>query len=462
MLQSPDQILTARQMREAEQALIDAGSSVELLMDVAGRGAADWVWRMAAHRPVTVLCGPGNNGGDGYVIAQALRERGGQVAVVAALEPKTKAARNARSLFQGEVLGPEARPHGEVLVDCLFGSGLARPLAAEHLAVLKDLAGSHGQLIAVDLPSGVESDSGAVLNEGLPGYDLTIALGAWKFAHFLMPASARSGTLRLIGIGLAPVESAARPIGRPDLGAPAADAHKYRRGLLGVVAGEMPGASILAGIAAQGAGAGYVKLLGDSGQPLPIDLVLNAAPLDDSLTDQRWAALLIGPGLGRGASACDRLQAALAAGIPIVADADALMILRPMDPAPTIATPHEGELAVLERTFGLASSTAKPDRARALAEASGMIVVAKGPDTVVAAPDGRLALAPRASSWLSTAGTGDVLAGVIASRLATGAEPFEAACQGVWLHAETARLCSPPFTAEDLARAVPAAYRAAS
>lgn len=463
MPRSPDQILAVAQMRAAEQALIDAGTSVEALMDVAGKGAAEWVWRVAAHRSVTVLCGPGNNGGDGYVIAEALRARGGQVAVVAATDPRTDAARNARSLFHGKVLRPEARPHGEVLVDCLFGSGLTRPLADEHLALLSVLALSHKYRVAVDLPSGVDSDSGAALNPGLPDYDLTIALGAWKFAHFLMPASAKLGAVRLVGIGVEPVEHAAQALGPPHLGAPAADSHKYRRGLLGVVAGAMPGAAVMACIAAQGAGAGYVKLLdeGQVGGQVPVDVVEDRRSLVTALEDQRLNALLVGPGLGRGPEARDRLSAALASGIATVADADALMLLRPEDPAPRIATPHEGELAALERAFGLRPATTKPDRARALAGASGMIVVAKGPDTVISAPDGRLAMAPRASSWLSAAGTGDVLAGVVASRLATGADPFEAACQGLWLHAEAARLCRGPFTGGDLARAVPAAYRAA-
>jgi hydroxyethylthiazole kinase-like uncharacterized protein yjeF len=221
----------------------------------------------------------------------------------------------------------------------------------------------------------------------------------------------------------------------------------------------MPGAAVLACIAAQGAGAGYVKLLGEA--PVPIDLVTDPRPLAGALDDERLNALLIGPGLGRGPQARDRLSAALRAALPTVVDADALVLFQPGDPAPTIATPHEGELAALERTFGLSAAPSKPDRARALAQTSGMIVVAKGPDTVVAAPDGRLALAARASSWLSTAGTGDVLAGTIASRLAAGADPFDAACQGVWLHAEAARLCPKPFTAGDLAHAVPGAYRAA-
>lgn len=461
---SSDQILTVAEMRGAEQALIDDGSSVQALMEAAGRGAAEWVWRLAAHRPVTVLCGPGNNGGDGYVLAEALRERGGQVRVVAAAEPTTEAARHARSLFRGEVLDPDASPSGEVLVDCLFGSGLTRPLSPEHLTLLTDLARSHKHRIAVDLPSGVESDSGAALNPGLPCYDLTLALGAWKFAHFLMPASGRLGALRLVGIGIASVDGAAWLIGPPALGVPPADSHKYRRGLLGVIGGEMPGASVLAALAAQGAGAGYVKMLGersDEAGALPWDMVGDGKPLLAALEDRRFNALLVGPGLGRDPAARDRLSIVLEASFPTVADADALVLLQAANPAPTIATPHEGELAALEITFGLTPAANKPDCARALAGASGMIVVAKGPDTVIAAPDGRLALAPRASSWLSTAGTGDVLAGVIASRLAAGADPFAAACQGAWLHAEAARQCQAPFTAGELAQAIRGAYRAA-
>jgi hydroxyethylthiazole kinase-like uncharacterized protein yjeF len=447
-------------MRAAEDALIEAGTSVDTLMEIAGRGAAEWIWRVAAHRPVTVLCGPGNNGGDGYVIAEALRERGGQVTVVAALEPKTPAARKARSLYHGAVVSPNASAHGEVFVDCLFGSGLVRPLTDEHFALLGDLAGSHKHRIAIDLPSGVESDTGAALNDGLPKYDLTVAFGAWKFAHALMPACAATGALRFVGIGVDGVAGAAQLIGQPKLSAPAVDAHKYRRGLLGVVSGEMPGASVLAATAAQHAGAGYVKLLG-AGGVIPIDLVLECKPLAEALTDKRWSALLVGPGLGRDTLARERMLTALSAGIPVAADADALMLLGPADPAPTIATPHEGELAALERAFGLAGTGAKPDRAVALAQAAGAVIVAKGPDTVIAAPDGRLALVQRASSWLSTAGTGDVLAGIIASRLATGVDAFQAACQGAWLHAEAARRCATPFTAGDLARAVAGAYGAA-
>ncbi|MCJ2186042.1 NAD(P)H-hydrate epimerase [Novosphingobium beihaiensis] len=455
------QILTVAQMREAEQALIDAGSSVDALMQIAGHGAADWVWRMSAHRKVTVLCGPGNNGGDGYVIAEAIRERGGHVEVVAATEPKTGAAKNARALFGGEVLGPEAEAHGDVLVDCLFGSGLTRPLSDEHLALLTRLAAHHRHRIAVDLPSGVQSDSGMLLNRGLPQYDLTVALGAWKFAHFLMPATALMGTLRLVPIGVTPLEGAAQVLDAPHIAAPAADAHKYRRGLLAVVGGRMPGAALLASVAAQGAGAGYVKLFTESPTGVPTDIVVETGELSAVLTDDRNSAVLAGPGLGRDGEARERLAVALADPVAVVADADALVLLSPRAlagrTAPTIATPHEGELIALERSFELDGTGTRPERALALAKASGMVIVAKGPDTVIAAPDGRIVCAPRASSWLSTAGTGDVLAGVIASRAAAGVPAFEAAGEGVWLHGEAARLCGAAFTARELAAKVPEA-----
>lgn len=451
-------------MRGAEEALIAAGTSVDELMQRAGRGAADYVWRMAAHGRVTVLCGPGNNGGDGYVIAEAIRERGGRVAVISASEPQTDAARNARALYKGEIVGAVGDKHGEVLVDCLFGSGLTRALSADHAALLARLAANHRRAIAIDVPSGVHSDTGAVLGDCLPRFDLTIALGAWKFAHFLMPASARMGALRLVGIGVEPIPGAASAITRPMLGAPAADAHKYRRGLLAVVGGAMPGAAVLAAHAAQGAGAGYVKLFADQAGQVPADLVVSSGALSEVLSDDRNAAILVGPGLGRDGHARERLTIALADPVPALIDADALVLLGKRQlserAASLIATPHEGELKALEATFGCTGEGSKVERAAALAKASGMVIVAKGADTVIATPDGRIACAPRASSWLSAAGTGDVLAGAIASRLACGVESFAAACEGVWLHGEAARLAGPAFSASALAAMLPRAYAA--
>ncbi|MBA4162144.1 MAG: bifunctional ADP-dependent NAD(P)H-hydrate dehydratase/NAD(P)H-hydrate epimerase [Novosphingobium sp.] len=457
-----DQILTVAQMRDVEAALIASGTSVDELMQRAASGAAEWVWRLAAGRQVTVLCGPGNNGGDGWVIAEAIRARGGKVSVIAAADPATDAARHARSLYQGGVLPAEQARRGEVLVDCLFGSGLTRPLSAEYMALLTHLAAIHSHVVAIDLPSGIDSDLGQPLNRGLPRNDLTIALGAWKFAHFLMPAAASMGTLKLVDIGVEPVGASARAIARPHFEPPGAEAHKYTRGLLGVLVGAMPGAALLAAHAAQGAGAGYVRLHADAPLAVPNELVVSTQPLAEALTDKRIAALLVGPGLGRDARAREKLTLALAEQIPAVLDADALVLLAPRllaeHQTPLIATPHEGELLAMERAWDLDGAGSKVDRAVALALASGMVVVAKGADTVVAAPDGRLSLAHRASSWLSTAGTGDVLAGTIASRLANGADAFEAACQGVWLHGEAARLCWPGFGASELANSIRTAF----
>lgn len=450
-----DQVLTAAQMRAAEQVLIDKGTSVVELMQRAGHGAAEWVWRVSGGRSVTVLTGPGNNGGDGWVIASALHQRGIDVAVIPAAEPVTDAARDARGRYGGPVLAPECDRAGEVLVDCLFGTGLTRPLGTEHLALLSRLAASHNKRVAIDLPSGVESDLGQPLNAGLPNYNLTLALGAWKPAHFLMPAAQQSGALRLVDIGIEQYPGGAQVVTRPELSAPAADAHKYTRGLLGIVAGAMPGAALLSATAAQGAGAGYVKLFGPSGSGVPADLVAESGPLPEALSDHRIGALLIGPGLGRSGEAQERLAVGLSEQRPTVLDADALVLLGPRllaeHKAPVIATPHDGELFALERAFDLDGSGSKAERSLALAAATRMVIVAKGPDSLVAAPDGRLAFAARRPSWLSTAGTGDVLAGTIASRLACGEEAFAAACQGLWLHGEAARLAGTAFSATQLA-----------
>ncbi|MDF8333922.1 NAD(P)H-hydrate dehydratase [Novosphingobium cyanobacteriorum] len=454
------QVLSVAQMRAAEEALFEQGTSVEALMETAGRGAGEYVRRIAAGRPVTVLCGPGKNGGDGYVIARHLMEHGTPVRVVAAADPATPAARNARGLYQGEVLGPDAVIEGEVLIDCLFGSGLTRPLSDSLLGLLRTLAENHHLKVAVDLPSGVESDSGACLNAGLPRFDLTVALSAWKHAHFAMPACETMGALRLFDIGVAAVPGAAAVLTRPLFTPPPADAHKYRRGLLGIVAGEMPGAPLLSAEAAMRAGAGYVKLFARARPAgVPNDLVCHAGPDADGLDDPRIAALLVGPGLGRSGAAAERLQAVLELSVPVVVDADALVLLGPgMMTGPAVLTPHEGEMAALERAFGLSADAPKHARALALAQASGAVVLFKGPDSVIAAPDGRVLHAPRAPSWLSVAGTGDVLAGITASRLAVHRDPFRAASEGLWLHGEAARRSGPAFTAGDLARTVSKAF----
>ncbi|WP_338465990.1 NAD(P)H-hydrate dehydratase [Novosphingobium sp. ZN18A2] len=457
------QVLTVAQMREAEEALIAAGTSVDELMQRAGHGAGEWVRRVAAGRKVTVLCGPGNNGGDGYVIAQHLFAHGNSVEVVAAIEPKSDAARTARSLYKGPIVPAEPLPHGEVLVDCLFGSGLARALSDDLLALLASLSASHTHRIAIDLPSGIESDSGKPLNEGLPRWDMTVALGAWKFAHWTMPACETMGALHLVDIGVGATGGAARVLAKPQIASPAPDAHKYTRGLLAIVGGDMPGATLLSADAALRAGAGYVKLVA-SRRPasVPHELVVTEAPdpgaVWDSLRDRRIAAMLVGPGLGTGADARERLRAVLDLAPPAVADADALKLLSPdllaERQGALVLTPHEGEMAALEGSFGLAGQGARRDRALALAKASDAVVLLKGPDSLIAAPDGTVVMAPRAPSWLSVAGSGDVLAGAIASRLAVHGDALRAAEEGLWLHAAAARHCGAAFTAGDLASAI--------
>lgn len=462
MARASEQILTVAQMREAEEALIAGGETVDSLMQRAGRGAAEWVWRMAAGRPVTVLCGPGNNGGDGYVIAETLRRRELPVTVIAPLEPRTEAAQRARAAFGGET---GATGRGGVFVDCLFGSGLARPLGIELAGLLRDLAGAHSYRVAIDLPSGLESDSGAPLDQDLPHYDLTLALGAWKFAHWLMPAMTRMGERRLVPIGVGDAGAGARLLPRPHLAAPAADAHKYTRGLVTIVGGPISGASQLACEGAMRAGAGAVRLAADRLHPAAsADIVLKGMPLPEVLADERTDAVLVGPGLGRDDAARALFGDVLAAGRATVVDADALHLVDPAAleafSAPLVLTPHEGEMARLAKCFAIAPGT-KLDCARALACAAGAVVIAKGPDTVIASPDGQAFLAPSASSWLAVAGSGDVLAGVVASRLAATGDPLRAACEAHWLHGEAARLSGAMFTASELAHAIGDAYATA-
>lgn len=452
-----DAVLTVAEMRAAEAAAVAAGTSEWSLMQRAGQGAADYVWRIAAGRPVTVLCGPGNNGGDGYVLAEILRTRGLDVTVVAPVEPGTDTATTARRNYRGAVQPSVAGLARPVMVDCLFGYGLSRPLEGAFAQVLAEATASHPYRIAVDVPSGVASDSGELLGE-VPGFDLTLTLGAWKQAHFLMPALAVMGEKRLVPIGLDLPEDAARLAERPALSPPSTDSHKYTRGLLAIVAGTMPGAAMLAAQAALRSGAGYVKLLSEHSHPdAPAELVIEGGNLADRLADERIAALLIGPGLGRDEAARNRLCAVLETREPCVLDADALHLLGPdllegCDATRLLVTPHEGELAKLCDAFGIAEQ-GKLGRARALHESTGLAVLAKGPDTILIAVEG-LRFFPQGSSWLSVAGTGDVLAGIAAARLAVHDDPALAAEEAVHLQHEAAAIAGPGLTSGQLAHAV--------
>jgi hydroxyethylthiazole kinase-like uncharacterized protein yjeF len=429
------------------------------LMKLAATHAAEWVRRLAANRSVTVLCGPGNNGGDGYVMAHRLHKAGLRVQVVAPVSPKTLSAKKAHELWGREVLTSGGSAEGEVLVDCLFGSGLTRPLSGAHMLLLRDLAERHALVIALDLPSGIATDTGMLLNDKLPNFDVTLAIGAWKLAHCLLPGRAKMGVQRLVPIGVSEVEGAAIRLPRPQILAPASDSHKYKRGLAVVIGGEMPGAAMLSARAAMRSGAGYLKLCAEDASNAPPDLVVDRSDKRLAMEDERVDARLIGPGLGRGEEAPGALADVLKCGGRAVLDADALQVLEPSllgDHVQVIATPHDGELEALCRKFSVIAE-GRMAKAKTLAGVSGMVICAKGPDTFVAAPDGRVAIAAPASSGLSIAGTGDVLAGIAVSRLATGTDPFTAACEAVWLHGEAARLCGPALTPLDLIDALPSA-----
>ncbi|WP_375394733.1 NAD(P)H-hydrate dehydratase [uncultured Sphingomonas sp.] len=446
-------ILTAAEMRAAEIAAMTADVTVDTLMARAGEAVATTVRRLAAGGPVLILCGPGNNGGDGYIAAARLKAAGVPVCVAASAAPISEACRTAAAGWDGpvEALGDVAP--APVLVDALFGTGLSRPIDDAVVTRLRDLAAAARLTIAVDLPSGVSTDDGAVLSLP-PMFDVVLALGAVKPAHVLQPAARYARSVRLLDIGVAG-QSDSHVLERSSLPTPGPDAQKYTRGMVAVIAGAMAGAAELAGIAAMRAGAGYVLLLGETAGP-PHALVRK--PLDaKAIGDRRIGALLVGPGLGRDDEARRKLDLAFDGGRPMVIDGDALHLVDPATIAScapnAILTPHGGEFDAL---FGK-SDADKIARTRDAARRSGAVVVFKGADTVIASPTGRVCVAECASDWLSTAGTGDVLAGTIAATRASGMTPFGAACAGVWLHGEAARRAGPAFIADDLADALTAA-----
>ncbi len=302
-------ILSVAQMRAAEQALFDAGTDPYALMRRAGEGAAEIVWRAGVKREALVLCGPGNNGGDGYVIARVLRERGVPVRVAALGEPKTESASKARADWGGPVEDVMTAAPAAQLVDALFGIGLARGLAPELADKLAELVNAAGHSYAIDVPSGVESDKAIALSP-VPQFTHCITMGAWKPAHVLMPARTFTARHVLVDIDTGAPGDAARMLAIPHFAAPDADAHKYKRGLVAIVAGAMPGAAALSAEAAARAGAGYVRLLTDD----LLTPVSHAIVRSNLREFARAKAVLIGPGLGRNGHARSRLAEALDAG----------------------------------------------------------------------------------------------------------------------------------------------------
>ena len=447
-------------MRVAERR---SGIPLAELMERAGRAVAEQVRRFALDRPVLMLCGPGNNGGDGYVAARVLDEWGLDVRLARSDEPATELARAAAARWTGGTVAlddAEARP---VVVDALFGVGLSRPLASTLGERLRRLMAGADWSLAVDVPSGLRCDDGADL--GSAATSATLALGALKPAHVLMPGLERCGAVLLDDLGLVP-EGAIMASSRPRLTAPAKNAQKFTRGLVAVVGGPMHGAGRLAARAALNAGAGYVRLH----PPAPIFpepdalVVAVSADLTEALDDDRIGAIVVGPGLGRDHAAEARLMAALASERPLVIDGDALSLLG-NDAAETLAgrtkpvilTPHSGEFGRLGGAGENGWDGGKIVATQALAQATGAVVVHKGPDTVVAGPDGRTRVSVAGPSWLATAGTGDVLAGTVAARLAVSGEPFRAAAEAVWLHARAAQLAGPAFHADQLIPLLPQA-----
>jgi hydroxyethylthiazole kinase-like uncharacterized protein yjeF len=449
-------ILTAAGMRAAEAAAIAAGTPAAELMERAGAAAAEAIWRFAGPLPALILCGPGNNGGDGYVIARHLADRGSKVRVAALAEPKTPEARAARGAWRGPVEPFAEAAAAPLLVDALFGTGLVRPLDAALSKRLLELASAARMRVAVDLPSGVATDDGAILSP-VPDFDLTISFATLKPSHLLHPAARHMGRLAVADIGIE-AESRLGSIERPSLRGPGPDDHKYTRGHLLVVGGTMPGAAALAASAGARSGAGYVTLVGEGGQTPNAIVRRRSADLAEALADRRVSAVLVGPGLGRASESSDKLARATSCSCPLVLDGDALWLLaregRSRERgAPILTTPHAGEFRELYGDPG-----SKLEAARSAAARTGDTIVYKGPDTIVAAPDGRAALSATGSPWLATAGTGDVLAGIVAALCAAGLPPFEAACAGVWLHGRSAQLAGPGLVADDLIAHLPAAF----
>jgi hydroxyethylthiazole kinase-like uncharacterized protein yjeF len=463
------EILTVAETAAADQAAIAAGTSGGVLMERAGAAVVAAIRARFAPRPVVVWCGPGNNGGDGYVIARKLRRLRWPVRVEVLAPPVTADAKAAAQRWRGET-GPlrfDPVP-GVLYVDALFGAGLTRPLdgAAQRLA--RAFAGQSERIVAVDLPSGVAGDSGNPPGECFRSA-LTCTFHRRKPAHALQPARSLCGEIVVADIGLGDTPSHLFE-NDPSLWSahfpwPSVDAHKHSRGRLVVVSGGPwnTGAARLSARAGLRIGAGLVTVLSP-----PDALTVNAAHLEaimlapfdspqaiEALAEQADAAV-VGPAAGVGEGTTEVFFALTRTGAALVVDADALTSFR-NDPESLfsaldrddVLTPHPGEF---ERLFPglLAASVSRLAAARQAARKAGAIVLLKGPDTVIAAPDGRAAINLNGSPWLATAGSGDVLAGFIAGLIAQGMDSFDAACAGAWIHAEAAALHGPGLIAEDL------------
>lgn len=476
-------VLSTGEMGRADAAAVAGGIPGAVLMENAGRAVATAIRDRFALGPALVLCGPGNNGGDGFVAARHLQEAGWPVrlALLGPLENLKGDAAHHAKLWQGpvEALTQDRLPalfQGvELIVDALFGAGLDRPLEGPARAAVAMVEAV--PLVAIDVPSGLSGDSGTVLGDAAFEAALTVTFFRKKPGHLLLPGRSLCGELVVADIGIPDgVLSGIAPScfeNAPPLwlgGYPwrGPSSHKYDFGHALVLGGAvMTGAGRLAARAALRAGAGLVSVACPRAA-VPIYAQscasLIVAPADTGaefaalLADPRRNAILIGPGLGGGETSRERVLAALGAGKAVVLDADALTSFqgRPAGlfgaiAGPCVLTPHEGEFARLFPDI----DGAKVQRARAAAVLSGAVVLLKGGDTVIAAPDGRAAITGNAPPVLATAGAGDVLAGLIVGLMAQGLDGFHAACAAAWLHGEAGAVLGPGLIADDLPEALP-------
>lgn len=479
------EVLTVAQMYEADRLAMDAGVPGIELMEAAGRAVAERALEIApADATVLILCGPGNNGGDGFVAARHLKATGRQVrlALLGGLERLSGDAAAAAKAWEGavEALDPGGLSGVGLVVDALFGAGLNRALDGEPAALLEAVAEAGIPVLAVDVPSGIAGDRGEPLGGLAFRAVATVTFFRKKPAHLLVPSRAFCGVVSRVDIGIP--ESVVDRIGVASFenGPPLwldrfpwrlRDAHKYRAGHALICGGAtMTGAAQLASRAALRSGAGLVTVA-CTADSLPVYALANASvitlPLAEpedfaaALEDPRRNALLLGP--GNGATAETRARALLALGTSraVVLDADALTVFEDGSAeffaaiaaaeGETVLTPHDGEFARLFPDL----EGSRLERARAAAQRCAATLVLKGPDSVVAAPDGRASINPAAPPWLATAGTGDVLAGMVTGLLAQGMPAFEAASAAVWLHAAAAFRFGPGMISEDLPDALP-------
>ncbi|MGE0093729.1 MAG: NAD(P)H-hydrate dehydratase [Alphaproteobacteria bacterium] len=478
---SHDVLLTTEEMARADRAAIESGVSGETLMENAGAAVAREIALRWSARPTVVLCGPGNNGGDGYVAARHLSRMGWPVTVAASVpldRMKGDASCHA-ALWNGKTvpIAPEVVDGKALVVDALFGAGLARALEGALAATLKAALERGMTIVGVDVPSGVDGNSGAVLGFA-PQCHLTVTFFRKKPGHLLLPGRILAGEVLLADIGIpdSVLDGIAPRLWRngPALWAlprPTLADHKYARGHAVILGGaRMTGASRLAARAALRAGAGLVTIAAPDeafaiyavGEPgTLVERREGPEQFEAAIADPRRNAVLVGPGASVGMNTRAAAIAALRAKKNVVLDADAITSFAD-DPgalfariaSPCLLTPHEGEFARLLNVSG-----DKVARARAAAAQSGAAILLKGADTVIAAPDGRALINANAPADLATAGAGDVLAGFALALMAQGMDAFEAGAAAAWLHGEVGAVAGPGLIAEDLPEALPGVYR---